>query len=99
MDKVTTKEALEILHGRGIEVPYPTLALWVRDGRFAGAESVDTPRGPVWYIPRESVENFTPPTRGRRPKAKAEQSADKSKAGKASGPHGRVVVTKKGGKN
>lgn len=63
---VTTKEALSILRGRGIEVPYPTLALWVRTGRFEGAQLDDSnPRGAVWYIPRKSVEKFEPPERGR----------------------------------
>jgi len=71
MDMVTTKEALKILSTRGIEVPYPTLALWVREGRFKGAKLDNSnPRGAVWYIPRTSVERFTPPERGRPPKKK-----------------------------
>ena len=74
---VTTKEALEILRNRGFEVPYPTLALWVREGRFGGAVLEDNPRGAVWYIPRSSVVRFQPPERGRPPKAKPEQASKK----------------------
>jgi hypothetical protein len=70
MDMVTTKEALAILQKRGFAVPYPTLALWVRTGRFEGAQLDESnPRGAVWYIPRKSVEKFEPPDRGRPPKA------------------------------
>lgn len=69
MDMVTTKEALAILQKRGFAVPYPTLALWVRTGRFEGAQlDENNPRGAVWYIPRKSVEKFEPPGRGRPPK-------------------------------
>ena len=89
MDMVTTKEALTILRGRGISVPYPTLALWVRTGRFEGAQLDESnPRGAVWYIPRKAVEKFEPPERGRpaqpkpptekpprRPRKKAEAKA------------------------
>lgn len=66
MDMVTTKEALVILQERGLNVPYPTLAFWVRTGRFEGAQLDESnPRGAVWYIPRQSVEKFEPPERGR----------------------------------
>ena len=77
MDMVTTKEALAILRDRGIDVPYPTLALWVRTGRFEGAQLDESnPRGAVWYIPRKSVEKFKPPERGR-PVMKAGKGAKK----------------------
>lgn len=83
MDEVTTKEALTILRERGIEVPYPTLALWVREGRFAGARLDESnPRGAVWYIPRKSVENFTPPERGRPAKGKGNGEAKPRRATK-----------------
>jgi hypothetical protein len=75
MDMLTTKEALDVLRKRGFDVPYPTIALWVRTGKFNGAELDETnSRGPVWLIPRESVENFQPPERGRPPKAAAKTS-------------------------
>ncbi len=82
MSMVTTKEALKILRSRGLNVPYPTLALWVREGRFEGAKLEDNPRGAVWYIPRTSVEKFDPPERGRPPKAKPAQSNGKKRGKK-----------------
>jgi hypothetical protein len=82
MDMVTTKEALVILQQRGLDVPYPTLAFWVRTGRFEGAQLDESnPRGAVWYIPRKSVEKFEPPERGRPSKPKA-NSIGKKKARK-----------------
>jgi hypothetical protein len=79
MDMVTTKEALVILRAKGIKVPYPTLALWVREGRFQGAKLEDNPRGAVWYIPRSAVERFAPPERGR-PKTKPVEAAPAAKS-------------------
>lgn len=67
---VTTGEARTILEGRGIEVSYSNLALWVRSGKFKGAKQEETPRGPVWKIPADAVMSFEPPKRGRTPKAK-----------------------------
>ncbi len=63
---ITTGEALEVLKGRGIDVSYSNLALWVRSGKFQGAKLEDAPRGSVWLIPLSSVERFEPPKRGRR---------------------------------
>jgi hypothetical protein len=65
MKTVTTKQAQELLAERGITVSYPTIAQWVREGRFAGAERDETVRGPVWRIPVESVRRFEPPKAGR----------------------------------
>lgn len=65
---VTTAEALTMLQGRGIQVSYSNLALWVRSGKFRGARQEETPRGPVWKIPADAVESFEPPKRGRTPK-------------------------------
>jgi transposase-like protein len=65
MKTVTTKQAKEILAERGITVSYPTIAQWVREGRFAGAQRDDTERGPVWRIPVEAVKKFEPPKAGR----------------------------------
>lgn len=62
---ITTKQALEVLEGRGIKVSYPTIALWVRDGKFDGAKLKKESRGDVWYIPKSSVENFKKPEMGR----------------------------------
>lgn len=65
MKTVTTKKAREMLAERGISTSYPTLAQWVREGRFAGAEREETERGPVWRIPVESVRRFERPKVGR----------------------------------
>jgi hypothetical protein len=65
MVTVTTSEAIKILKARGIAVNYPTLAVWVRSGKFKGAALRDEARGPVWHIPLRSVERFVPPDRGR----------------------------------
>jgi hypothetical protein len=66
---VTTREALTMLEARGVNVSYSNLALWVRTGKFSGAKQEETPRGPVWKIPADSIERFEPPRRGRTPKA------------------------------
>ena len=80
MDRVTTTEALRILQGRGLTVSYPTVARWVQNGLFEGAERVEETRGPVWMIPRAAVMKFTPPKpTGRPPKAKvAEKTPGRS---------------------
>ena len=67
MKTVTTKKAQEMLAGRGIVVSYPTIAQWVREGRFDGAQRDETERGPVWRIPLRAVEKFEPPRIGRPP--------------------------------
>ena len=76
MEMVTTKKAQEMLERRGIKIGYPTIAQWVREGRFDGAVRDETERGPVWRIPVKSVQNFAPPKMGRPPKSKEE--AEKS---------------------
>jgi hypothetical protein len=65
MKTVTTKQAQERLAGRGIVVSYPTIAQWVREGRFEGAAREETERGPVWRIPVKSVDSFEAPKAGR----------------------------------
>ena len=65
MKRLTTKEALRLLGERGIKAAYPTVAQWTREGRFKGAEVKQTERGPVWYIPLDSVNTFEPPKIGR----------------------------------
>ncbi len=98
MKMLTTKQALELLAGRGIVVSYPTVAQWVRDGRFEDAEREETERGPVWRIPIESVKRFTPPQTGR-PKATVKPSASGKRAtGQKRASKGRSTGKKKGGK-
>lgn len=76
----------------------PTAKRWCRRGRFPNAGLAETPRGPVWTIPERVLGGFEPPRTGRPPKAQAERAEEKPKGDQASGPDGRVVVTKKGGK-
>ena len=86
MDRVTTTEALRLLQERGLTVSYPTVARWVQNGLFEGAERVEETRGPVWMIPRASVMKFTPPKpTGRPPKPKAEGESKPKRAAKKSG--------------
>lgn len=87
---VTTKEALAILEARGVAVSYSNLVLWVRSGKFPGAESKLESRGPVWLIPEASVEKFKPPKKGR-PLA-AKRATGQKNSGNASSSK------KKGGK-
>ena len=68
---LTTSETQAALAERGIEVSYSNLALWVRSGKFPGAELIG---GKVWLIPSEAVEKFKPPARGW-PKGKARKVA------------------------
>lgn len=81
MEMVTTKRAQQILKDRGISISYPTIAQWVREGRFKNAERRETERGPVWYIPISSVRAFEPPKMGRPSKAKVVSSKVGKKRG------------------
>ena len=45
--------------------PERTIRLWCKQGLFAGARSVDTPRGAYWQIPASALKDFQEPTRGR----------------------------------
>lgn len=79
---LTTKEVQGALRERGVEVSYSNLALWVRSGRFAGAQLQPTPRGPVWMIPAASVDKFQPPRRGPKPRSGAAAVGRVKKGGK-----------------
>jgi transcriptional regulator with XRE-family HTH domain len=63
MKKLTTSEVANQLG-----IGKSTVTLYCRQGRFPNAESIDTPRGAIWYIPEGDVKAFTPPTNGRPPK-------------------------------
>jgi hypothetical protein len=52
-----------------LDRPYPTIALWVRQGRFKNAVSEETPRGKIWWIPESDLKGFTEPKPGRPKKA------------------------------
>jgi hypothetical protein len=47
-----------------------TVNLWCRQGKFPGARREDSPVGVYWMIPTKDLKDFTPPPRGRTPKAK-----------------------------
>jgi len=81
MKMVSTKQAQALLEERGIKISYPTIAQWVREGRFAGAELEETERGPIWRIPLASVKSFEPPKMGRPPKPKEEEGKGNKKRG------------------
>jgi hypothetical protein len=49
-----------------------TVTLYCRQGRFPNAVEEDTPRGKLWWVPERDIEDFTPPTPGRPPKARPE---------------------------
>ncbi|MDT5268295.1 MAG: hypothetical protein QOH49_481 [Acidobacteriota bacterium] len=60
-----------------LNTPERTVRLWCKQGRFAGARSVSTPRGDYWTIPAAALKTFQKPERGRpaKPKAAAEKPA------------------------
>ena len=106
MKMVTTKRAQKLLEERGINVSYPTIAQWVREGRFAGAVRDETERGPVWRIPLESVKRFELPKMGRPPKPETETTSRKRAISRWEGEGGVVLpkpraetTKKKGSKN
>lgn len=76
MKELTTTEAAQRL-----KVAPVTVRLWCKQGRFKGARSVDTPRGPVWYIPEASLNGVSPRKPGPKPMV-AENSGEKRKPGR-----------------
>ena len=65
--KMTTTE-----FAKASGLPYTTVVRWAQDGVIPGVEREDTPRGPVWLIPPESLDRLEQwkPKRGRPHKAK-----------------------------
>lgn len=63
-DELTTAQVAERL-----DTAERTVRLWCKQGKFAGARSVETPRGNYWLVPESALKNFVKPTLGRRPKA------------------------------
>ena len=65
-----------------LAVPYSTVMLWLKQGRFPGAERDDSnPRGPVWLIPRSALDKVELPKRGRPAKAKGEGASKRVRKG------------------
>jgi hypothetical protein len=75
---------------KAIQVPYPTVALWLREGRIEGAMRLELGALKVWQIPATAVKMHkggdARPQRGRPPKPKvdgAEKSPSKPRKRKA----------------
>lgn len=63
-----------------LNVPYSTVMLWLKQGRFPGAERNDeNPRGPVWLVPRSALDKVQLPKRGRPAKPKTEEKKGNAK--------------------
>ena len=60
-------------------VSQPTVKLWCRQGKFPRAELEQTARGPIWQIPESDLRDFTPPKRGRIPRAQPAAEAQTAK--------------------
>ena len=58
--------------------PYPTVALWARQGRFPNAVQEETPRGKIWWIPESDLLKFVQPKPGR-PSTKADSTKNRTK--------------------
>ncbi|QQS46463.1 MAG: hypothetical protein IPM66_21580 [Acidobacteriota bacterium] len=65
---------------RKINVPYTTVATWLRKGQVPGAMAQTIGDFRVWMIPEDIVEGFERPKRGRprRLKGQAEKAGAKS---------------------
>ena len=70
MEKRTDLTVREVAEQLGAAIP--TVTLWCRSGRLPNARQVNTPRGPVWYIPESDIESIEVRGRGRPPKPEAD---------------------------
>jgi Helix-turn-helix domain len=97
--ELTTTEAATQL---GVAVV--TVRLWCKQGRFPGARSVETPRGPVWYIPENELRGVEPRKPGPKPPAettdrlnaafrKATESDGKLSEGTPAGQHRGTIAS------
>ena len=101
-DDLTTAQVAERFN-----VTPANVRLWCKRGLFPSAREVQESRGSVWRIPEKDLKGFEPPKKTGRPpktakvlqgeKRKRAEAGATPKGGKAGGPDGRVVVTKKGG--
>jgi hypothetical protein len=66
MEKKTELTVREVAEQLGAAIP--TVTLWCRSGRLPNARQIETPRGPVWYIPESDIESIEVRGRGRPPK-------------------------------
>lgn len=58
---------------------FSSVRRWAIEGRFPGAELVESPAGSYWLIPESALVGFEKLERGRPPKAKAESKKGKAK--------------------
>ncbi len=91
--KLTVRVAAERL---GMAIP--TVTLWCRAGKFPNAEQVDTPRGPVWYIPEADLAGAQPRGRGRPPKHPADTTRELNTAFKKAAEAARQPAKRRGRK-
>lgn len=57
-----------------LDTPISTVRLWANQGRFPGAELMESPAGPYWVIPETALHGFVKPGRGRPATKKAKRS-------------------------
>lgn len=65
-DMLTTTDAALLLAERGITATPKKIMRWCLEGKIPGALPPTHPRRGQWLIPREALDAFTPPQRGRR---------------------------------
>ena len=70
--KLTVREVAERL-GAGES----SVRMWCIQGKFPSAEVLETPRGPVWFIPETDLEGFEKRERGRPPKQASKKGHQK----------------------
>ena len=63
----------------------PTVNLWCRSGRLAGAYQESSPYGDYWLIPESALEGIVVRGRGRPPKAKTAKVLQSEKVSKKRG--------------
>jgi hypothetical protein len=79
-----------------INRPYPTVALWLRQGKVPGAYQESVGDFSVWQIPSDAVKDFQAPKLGR-PKKEAEAAAAAKPTKGASAKKASAEATGRGG--
>ena len=76
---LTTREVAE-----RIGVKYPTVMLWLRENKLAGAVKESSPRGEYWLIPESSIAGIKKRGQGRPKKTETNQAGtDQTEEGAA----------------
>jgi len=76
----------------------PTVNLWCRSGKLAGARQESSPYGDYWLIPEASLEGVTVRGRGRPPKPKTSLGNEQPAPGQIRASNGGVTGKKRGSK-